>query len=293
MYVKIDDMLRDWPDLAPVRPAAGTPLTLSDAELLTMAVMSALLGFTSERRWLRYADKELTGMFPRTIGQSGWNKRVRKAFFLFIRVIRMLAMDTSLWSDDVWVVDSAPVQCGCSRETVKRSDAAGWAEYGYCASHSRYFWGLRLHLVCTLTGLPVMFALAGAKADEREILLGMLEAARDVTAAHPGQVIIGDKNYFGRAFEAELTERELTLLRPVRKGEAMRAGQNLFKPLRQVIESVNWTFKGQLDLERHGGKTPEGILVRVLARVLALTAAIWHNDKTAQPVMRSLTAYDH
>ena len=293
MYVKIDDMLRDWPDLAPVRPAAGTPLTLSDAELLTMAVMSALLGFTSERRWLRYADKELAGMFPRTIGQSGWNKRVRKAFFLFIRVIRMLAMDTSLWSDDVWVVDSTPVQCGCSRETVKRSDAAGWAEYGYCASHSRYFWGLRLHLVCTLTGLPVMFAMAGAKADEREILLGMLEAARDVTAAHPGQVIIGDKNYFGRAFEAELTERELTLLRPVRKGEAMRAGQNLFKPLRQVIESVNWTFKGQLDLERHGGKTPEGILVRVLARVLALTAAIWHNDKTAQPVMRSLTAYDH
>jgi hypothetical protein len=293
LYVKIDDMLRDWPDLAPVRPAAGTPLTLSDAELLTMAVMSALLGFTSERRWLRYADKELAGMFPRTIGQSGWNKRVRKAFFLFIRVIRMLAMDTSLWSDDVWVVDSTPVQCGCSRETVKRSDAAGWAEYGYCASHSRYFWGLRLHLVCTLTGLPVMFALAGAKADERETLLGMLEAARDVTAAHPGQVIIGDKNYFGRAFEAELTERELTLLRPVRKGEARRAGQNLFKPLRQVIESVNWTFKGQLDLERHGGKTPEGILARVLARVLALTAAIWHNDKTGQPVMRSLTAYDH
>ncbi len=293
LYVKIDDMLRDWPDLAPVRPAAGTPLTLSDAELLTMAVMSALLGFTSERRWLRYADKELAGMFPRTIGQSGWNKRVRKAFFLFIRVIRMLAMDTSLWSDDVWVVDSTPVQCGCSRETVRRSDAAGWAEYGYCASHSRYFWGLRLHLVCTLTGLPVMFALAGAKADERETLLGMLGAARDVTAAHPGQVIIGDKNYFGRAFEAELAERELTLLRPVRKGEAGRAGQNLFKPLRQVIESVNWTFKGQLDLERHGGKTPEGIIARVLARVLALTAAIWHNDKTGQPVMRSLTAYDH
>ena len=246
LYVKIDDMLRDWPDLAPVRPAAGTPLTLSDAELLTMAVMSALLGFTSERRWLRYADKELAGMFPRTIGQSGWNKRVRKAFFLFIRVIRMLAMDTSLWSDDVRVVDSTPVQCGCSRETVRRSDAAGWAEYGYCASHSRYFWGLRLHLVCTLTGLPVMFALAGAKADERETLLGMLEAARDVTAAHPGQVIIGDKNYFGRAFEAELTERELTLLRPVRKGEARRAGQNLFKPLRQVIESVNWTLRPSL-----------------------------------------------
>ena len=293
LYVKIDDMLRDWPDLAPARPATGTPLTLSDAELLAMAVMSALLGFTSERRWLRYVSKNLAGMFPRTIGQSGYNKRMRKAFFLFIRVIRMLAMDTSLWGDDVWVVDSTPVECGRSRETVTRSDAAGWAEYGYCASHSRYFWGLRLHLVCTLTGLPVLFALAGAKADERETLLGMLEAGRDIADSHPGQVLIGDKNYFGRNFEEELTRRELDLLRPVRKGEARRAGQHLLKPLRQVIESVNWTFKGQLDLERHGGKTPAGILARVLARILALTAAIWHNDKTSQPVLRSLTAYDH
>jgi hypothetical protein len=143
LYVKVDDMLRDWPDLAPDRPADGMAPTLSDAELLTMAVMSALLGFTSERRWLRYVAEDLAGMFPRRIGQSGYNKRVRKAFALFIRVIRMLAMDTSLWSDDVWVVDSTPVECGRSRETARRSDAAGWAEYGYCASHSRYFWGLR------------------------------------------------------------------------------------------------------------------------------------------------------
>lgn len=293
LYVKIDDMLTDWPDLAPDRPADGIVPTLSDAELLTMAVMSALLGFTSERRWLRYVTGNLAGMFPRRIGQSGYNKRMRKAFFLFIRVIRMLAMDTSLWSDDVWVVDSTPVECGRSRETARRSDAAGWAEYGYCASHSRYFWGLRLHLVCTLTGLPVLFALAGAKADEREILLGMLEAGQDVVNGHPGQMLIGDKNYFGQAFEADLTERDLALLRPVRKGEARRAGQHLLKPLRQVIESVNWTFKGQLDLERHGGRTPEGIIARVLARILALTAAIWHNDKTAQPVKRSLTAFDH
>jgi Transposase DDE domain len=293
LYVKIDDMLKDWPDLAPDRPADGIMPTLGDAELLTMAVMSALLGFTSERRWLRYADENLAGMFPRRIGQSGYNKRMRKAFWLFIRVIRMLAMDTSLWSDDVWVVDSTPVECGRSKETARRSDAAGWAEYGYCASHTRYFWGLRLHLVCTLTGLPVLFALAGAKADEREILLGMLQAGQDVAGEHPGQTLIGDKNYFGRAFENDLTERDLVLLRPVRKGEARRAGQYLLRPLRQVIESVNWTFKGQLDLERHGGRTPGGIIARVLARVLALTAAIWHNDKTAQPVKRSLTAYDH
>jgi hypothetical protein len=293
LYVKIDDLLKDRPDVAPDRPDGGIPPTVSDAELLTMAVMSALLGFRSERRWLRHVDKCLVGMFPRQIGQSGYNKRVRKSFFLFIWVIRMLAVDTSLWSDDVWVVDSTPVQCGCSRETVTRSDVAGWAEYGYCASHSRYFWGLRLHLVCTLGGLPILFALTGAKADERETLRDMLDTAPEVEAAHPGQTIIGDKNYYGREFERDLAERHLELLRPARKGEAERAGAHLFKPLRQVIESINQTFKGQLDLERHGGKSPAGVATRVLCRILALTAAIWHNDKTGQPVKRSLTAYDH
>ena len=61
----------------------------------------------------------------------------------------------------------------------------------------------------------------------------------------------------------------------------------------QVIESVNETFKGQLDLEEHRGRTPRGVIVRVMQRILALTAAIWHNDHTGQPVLRSLTAYDH
>jgi hypothetical protein len=58
-----------------------------------------------------------------------------------------------------------------------------------------------------------------------------------------------------------------------------------------AVSPVNQTLKGQLDLERHGGRTPAGVMVRVLQRILALTAAIWHNDKTGQPVQRSLTAY--
>jgi hypothetical protein len=293
LYVKIDDLLLAEPELAPWRPEGSMMPTVSDAELLAMAVMSALLGFRSERRWLRYCGAHLTGLFPRQIGQSGYNKRIRKMIFLLMTVIRRLGMDTSLWSDDVWVVDSTPVQCGCSRETVKRSDVAGWAQYGYCASHSRYFWGLRLHLVCTLHGLPVMFAVAGAKADEREVLLAMLDIDAALVGARPGQTLIGDKNYFGRDFEREIAGTDLSLLRPVRKGEALWAGKELFKPLRQVAESVNQTLKGQLDLEGHGGRTENGILTRILYRILALTAAVWHNDQTGQDVKRSLIAYDH
>jgi len=147
--------------------------------------------------------------------------------------------------------------------------------------------------VCTLHGLPVMFAIAGAKADERETLLGMLEIDHLLVSARPGQTLIGDKNYFGRDFEKAIAECNLALLRPVRKGEARRTGQQFLKPLRQVIESVNQTLKAQLDLEGHGGRTEGGIIIRVLYRILALTAAIWHNDHAGQQTMRSLIAYDH
>jgi hypothetical protein len=293
LYVKTDDMLKESPQLAPRRPAVGIDPKLSDAELVTLAVMQALLGFTSEARWLRHARAHLRHLFPYLPLQPGYNKRLRAAASLIRHSIRILACDTSVWTDDVWVVDSTPVECGRSRETARRSDLAGWAEYGYCASHSRYFWGLRLHLVCTLQGLPVAFALAGAKADEREVLAGMLAAGPDLITARPGQILIGDKNYFGTAFEATMADAGITLLRPARKGEPERAGAQFFKPLRQVIESINDTFKGQLDLEQHGGHTPEGVTVRALQRILALTAAIWHNDRAGQPVKRSLLAYDH
>ena len=53
------------------------------------------------------------------------------------------------------------------------------------------------------------------------------------------------------------------------------------------------TLKGQLSLEQHGGHSQQGVYVRVLQRLLALTAAIWHNHHSGQPVLRSLTAYDH
>jgi hypothetical protein len=50
--------------------------------------------------------------------------------------------------------------------------------------------------------------------------------------------------------------------------------------LRQLIESVNDTLKGQLDLERHGGRTPQGVFAGVAQRLLAMAAAVWHNWRT-------------
>ena len=106
-------------------------------------------------------------------------------------------------------------------------------------------------------------------------------------------MLIADKNYYGREFEATLTDAGIELLRRARNGEPERPGRRLFTPLRQTVESIFDTLKGQLNLEHHGGHTPTGVLIHVLQRLLAMTAAIWYNDHTDQPVRRSLLAYDH
>ncbi len=288
LYIKIDD------DAAGIARLPGRPPKLSHSELLCLAVMQAMLGYHSEARWLRYVDAHLRHLFPVMPGQSGYNKRLRAALPQIKRVIRVLAMDTDFWHDTVWLTDSTPVPCGMSRPTALRSEVAGWASYGYCASHSRFFWGLRLYLVCTPAGMPVLWALADPKIGEREVLAAMLEVDADLAKERPGLLLITDKGFAGQKFEQQLHhEHGITLLRPSRKTEILRAGEPMLKKVRQLIESINDTLKGQLDLEQHGGRTIEGVAVRVAQRVLALATAIWHNFQTGQPISRSLTAYDH
>ncbi len=262
LYVKIDDSLKADPRFRRWRPPVGICPRLSDAELLTLCVLQALGGFVSDARFLRHARVHLIDAFPYLPRQPGYNKRVRKSIPQLKALIRILACDTDTFFDDLWVIDSTPVECGRSRPTAKRSNLAGFAGYGYCASHSRYFWGLRLHLICTPSGLPIAFALANAKADEREVARDILEIDPHLLASRPGQKIMGDKGYASAEFEAFLADQGATFIRPARSNEKERPHSRFLKPLRQLIESVNDTLKGQLDLERHGGRTDEGVFAR-------------------------------
>lgn len=173
---------------------------------------------------------------------------------------------------------------------MKRSALAGYAEYGYCASHSRWFWGMRLHLVTTGCGLPIMWAVTGAKTSERDVVDQLTDVYRPTTGHH---TLIADKGYASRELEQSLHHRGIHLLRPPRRGEPQQPGVRYFKPLRQIIESVNATLKTHLDTEHHRGRTPLGLVVRITAALLALTTAIWHNEQCNTPTPRSLIPYDH
>ena len=123
LYVTCDDLLDIRPEHAPYRPVSGFEPAITDAELITLAVMSALLGYTSERRWLRYAHQNLRAMFPALPGQSGYNKRLRKLAHTIAWLIGVLGADTSVGDDDLWVVDSTPWSV---RARPRRSNARIW-----------------------------------------------------------------------------------------------------------------------------------------------------------------------
>jgi Transposase DDE domain len=283
LYVQIDDLFMELG----FRQGPGRPPRLADSELVCLAVAQVLLGYNSERRWLRCVGSRLGHLFPYLPGQSAYNKRLRAAARPLAHAIRHLAGLTPSWWDRLRLLDSTPVPCGASRQTVKRSELAGWANYGYCAAHSRPFWGLRLHLLTTPDGAVAAWALADPKLGDREVARAMLENS----PPRPGLLIVADKGYAGREFEDFVRELSAVLVRPDRRDERPRYGKLGW--IRQRIESVNDTLKGQLGLEEHGGRTQFGVFVRVAQRLLALNAGVWHNWLIDAPEKRSLVAYDH
>ena len=217
LYVFLDDHV-----VGPRR--VGRPPWLTDAELLCLAIAQVLLNFPNERQWVRYARKNLRALFPYIPDQSGYNKRLRAAGPMISKVIRALARTTPTSAPILRLVDSTPVPCGASRETAQRSDLAGQdagAGYGYCASHSRYFWGMRLYLVTTVEGMPLMWCLAHPKLDERDVTAALLQI--DHALVTSGQVILADKGFAGPEFDTFLDQLGVHLVRPARRRTRDRA----------------------------------------------------------------------
>jgi Transposase DDE domain len=278
LYVLADEIL-------PRRPRARRRPPITDAELVCLAVAQVLLDCPSERRFLRFARRRLGHLFPYLPKQPGYNKRVRALAGQIALVLGVLARSSPSWCDNLRLLDSTPVACAASRETVKRSDFVGYASYGYCRSHSRYFWGFRLMLLCAPDGMPIAFDLFPANLPERDAAAEILRRVE-----LDGYTIIADKGFAGAEFEQLVSDLGGRLLRPDRKDEPHRHGS--LAAVRQWIESVIDTLKGQLSLEHHGAHTIQGLAVRVAQRLLALAACLWHNWQIHQPG-RHLTAYDH
>jgi hypothetical protein len=270
-------------DLLPEKPG-NARRSVTDAEVVTLCVAQAIMGIPSDRRFLKVAAKRLAHLFPVLPGQPGYFKRRRRLADTIEWLVGIFASQSPGFEDDLLLIDSTPVECARSRETAKRSQLGDAADYGYCVSHSRFFWGFRLHAIFAPDGTPRAFTLTSPKRDEREVGLELL--ARCNRAG--GETLLGDKGYAGRDFQLAVSELGATIIRPRRKDEPGR-GPHL-APIRQRIESIFWTCKDLLTLERHGARTLPGIRERILQRFLTLAACITLNHQLGRP-SRALVDY--
>jgi len=266
---------------------------ISDAEIVALCVAQAIMGIPSDPRFLAAADKHLRHLFPTIPTRDAFHKRRLRLSRQIEALIAHFARQSPGFFDDLLLVDSTPVECARSRETVKRGGGSSLAEaltdaadYGYCASHSRHFFGFRLHALFAPDGTPRALALTSPKIDENLVCLEMVARCE----RQPGQmlILIGDKNFRGKEFETELAALDATILRPRRKDEKGH-GPHL-APLCQRIESIFHTCKDLLTLERHGARTLRNLRVRLCARLAALAAAIMLNHQLGRP-NRSLVGY--
>jgi hypothetical protein len=276
VYCTADDLLPEKPGNARRR--------VSDAEVATLCVAQAIMGIPSDRRFLAVARKRLDHLFPELPKQPGFHKRRARLTETIEWLIGVFAAESPGFHDDVLLIDSTPLECARSVETTRRSALADAADYGWCGSHSRFFWGFRLHGLFAPDGTPRAFTLASPKRDEREVGIELLSRAERAG----GEIVIGDKGYVGRDFAEAADALEATIVRPARKDEP--ESDVHLAPIRQRIESIFWTCKDILTLERHGARTLHNLRVRIAQRFLALAACVSLNHRLGRP-SRALVDY--
>jgi Transposase DDE domain len=264
-------------DLLPQKPT-NWRRELTDAEIVTLCVAKAMMGIPSDRRFLRAAKHQLRHLFPKLPSQSALHKRRARLAATVEWLVGVFATQSPAAHDPLVVVDSTAVECGRSVETTRRSQLADWCAYGYSRSHSRWFWGMRLHLACSLDGTPRAVMLTGADRKERDVALTQL---LPVAARTGATIAVCDKGYAGAEFAAAAAALGVEIVRPNRRDEPPTAVH--LAPIRQRIESVFQTMKDLLSLERHGTRTLENLKAAIAIRLLALAAAINLNHHLGRP----------
>jgi hypothetical protein len=263
-------------DLLPAR-GKNARRSVTDAEVVTLCVAQAVMDVASDEEFLAIAKKRLGHLIPKLPKQPGYWKRRLRLSETIEWLSAMFAQDSPGFQDQIVLLDSTPVECGRSVETARRSQLADACAHHYSRSHSRWFWGMRLHLLAAPDGTPRAAVLASADQKERDVALRLCERG-----LHGGELVVCDKGYAGREFEQTVKDRfGATVLRPARKGEPPRGPALSW--IRQRIESIFWTLKDRLGLERHRARTLHGLRARIATKLLALAAGVWLNHYLGEP----------
>lgn len=264
-------------------PRPGPAGKVTDQELIALAVAQAATGLVSDRQFLGTIGRLLPGFFPDLPDQSQFNRRMRRLTPWITTV--QLGVAELIAAGSVRLVDGTLLGCANYAGCASKSEFAGHGAYGYCASKSQWYWGMRLLLITDRRGTPLGYDLRPANENERE---GVFRLA----TAHPDTLLFADAGHRGREHHDSLALIGVELIVPDKHKLGERPPSEVAKArIRLVIESVFSTLKRQMRMEDHLAKTLPGLAQRIVQRLLALTLGMLINTILDRPP-RALAAYD-
>lgn len=278
MFVTVDDL---WQQIASLYGRPGPePTSCSDSELMTVAIVSECRGWDRETH-LRAEWKPYRHLFPHLPERSRFNRRRRNLMFAINHIRQILVSSLDVAQDTYGVIDGLPLpvmKFHLAPQRTRDWDAHG-ATFGYCASKNETYFGYRLHLVVTVGGVILDFALTGANVDERE-------AAEDLLPLHPGRIYLGDKGYIGEELAARLRRQGVILLALRRNNQQKRLPEplkRLITRFREIIETVNGQLAEQFALEQNYAHSFWGLCARLYTKLTAHTLCIYLNRQLGNP----------
>jgi len=225
VYVAVERIYREIAMRRPLRRGGFAP-GLSDPEVLTMEIVGEMEGRNGDRAIWRYFREHWLEWFPELSAYKTFAKHCANLCWIKQELLRRLFPA----DDTVHIIDGVPLPL-CLNARASRSrmlDAV--AAWGYCAAKDQHYYGLRGHAVINMEGCVVDFILTPANTDERAALSDLAGGIRGL--------LLGDKGFLGRLWQADLLRHGIDLQTPLRDNMTDNRPKSFVRALLRVRKSV-------------------------------------------------------
>ncbi len=250
----------------------GRKQKMTDLEVVALSLTAEFLSIDSENSLFKLVDQS---EIPNIIERSQFNKRRRK-LFLFSEHVREKLASFFLEFEDYYIVDSMPLEiCKFSRHNrikICKNDFETAPSKGFCASQNTWFYGYKLHGVCSITGVFHSLDITKAEVHDIHFLKNIKQQLSDC-------VVLGDKGYLSETIQLDLFQTvNIKIETPKRSNQKGAKKQPyIFRKSRKRIETLFSQLCDQFLIRRNYAKTFEGFKTRVLAKITALTLVQYVN----------------
>lgn len=269
LYPIVESSMKNYTNIRGNIKKSGSEPIFSDVNVITLSITAECLSIDSENLLFKKLMSEYIDDFPGLLERSRYNRR-RRRLAGYIDVVRSDLVNQLIQYEDTYVLDSMPLEVckltRAKRSTVCSEDYSTAPNWGYCASHDTYYYGYKLHGVCSLGGVIT-------SADISKASVADVKYLQDIKHQYSDCLLLGDKGYLSFEDQVDLFETaRIRLETPMRSNQINYKKQPyVFRKVRKRIETIFSQLCDQFMIRRNYAKTFKGFKTRLLSKITGFT----------------------